>query len=228
MYKYLLVVWLLLIAFTAMAQRPDTTTKVAVKKLGKDTLTATRRDSIKAKKFIPKINKERVFHPDSNHSPHTAVIRSLLIPGWGQIYNHRWWKVPIIYGGLTLLGVAIVYNNTNYNLFLTLSKYREFGTTPVPGQKDYIQAVEYAAQDPQALYDATDGYRRDRDLSILGVFAVWGINVVDAYIDAKFIHSYSIDTDFSFQVSPVLLNQQTFAQNFAGPYIPGLKVTFTF
>ena len=229
MYKYLLVTWLLVFcAVSAMAQKPDTTSRSVVKKNPKDTLVSTRHDTIAARSFIPKVKKERVYHPDSNHSPHLAVMRSLMVPGWGQIYNHQWWKVPAIYTGIGLLGVAIVYNNTYYTEFLALSKYREFGITPVPGNKYYAQAIAYQSLDSQALYDATDGYRRDRDLCILGVFGAWGINMIDAYIEAKFIHSYSVDNDLSMKISPDFINQQMFAQSATGTYIPGIKITFTF
>ncbi len=229
MYKYLLIIWLVAAcAFTATAQKPDTTSKSVVKKSLKDTTAPARHDTVAARSFIPKPAKEKVYHPDTNHSPHKAIMRSLMIPGWGQIYNHRWWKVPVIYTGLTLLGVAIVYNNTYYTEFLALSKYREFGTTPAPTDKYYTQAILYQSLASQALYDATDSYRRDRDLCILGVFGAWGINVIDAYIDAKFIHSYSVDNNLSMKISPGLLDQQMFEQNSAGSYIPGIKITFTF
>jgi hypothetical protein len=153
-----------------------------------------------------------------------------MVPGWGQLYNHRWWKVPIIYGTLGLLVDAIIYNNTYYNEFLALSKYREFGQQPKVGDKYYSQAILYSQQPDQALYDATDGYRRDRDLSILGTVGFWAINAIDAYIDAKFIHSYTVDNNLSMhmRVAPDVINNSMFAQNLSGSYIPGLKVTLTF
>jgi len=229
MYKYLPITWLVVFcSLTAMAQKPDTTSRTAIKKTGKDTLVSTRHDTVVSRQFIPKVKKERVYHPDSNHSPHKAVMRSLMVPGWGQVYNRRWWKVPVIYGGIGLLGWAIVFNNTYYHEFLALSKYREFGTTPQPTDKYYSQAIAYQNLASQALYDATDGYRRNRDLCILGVVGAWGINMIDAYIDAKFIHSYSVDNDLSFRITPDMINQQMFAQNSMGSFIPGIKITFTF
>jgi hypothetical protein len=225
MYKYLLLIWLLAgCSFAGMAQKPDTS-RTAVK--GKtDSLNSKKNDTVVHKAVIPKVKKEKVYHPDSTHSPHTAIMRSLIIPGWGQLYNHRWWKVPVIYGGIGLLGVAIVFNNTNYNLFLALSKYREFGTMPVKGDKYYNQYQLYSQQPDQALYDATDAYRRNRDLCILGVVGAWGINVVDAYIDAKFINSYTVDNNLSMKITPALLNQPMYAQNLSSSFIPGIKITF--
>ncbi|MDB5006139.1 MAG: hypothetical protein JWP45_532 [Mucilaginibacter sp.] len=226
MYRYLfLICFFTTCALNAVAQLPDTTAKTAVK--SKDTLISTRRDTDVSRSFKPRMKKDKAFHPDTTHSPKTAVLRSLLIPGWGQVYNHKWWKVPVIYGGLGLLGWAVVFNNTYYNEFLALSKYREHGVTPTPKDPYYTQYQLYINQPDQALYDATDGYRRNRDLSILGILGAWGINVVDAYIDAKFISAFTIDNNLSMKINPGLLNQPVYALNSYNSYIPAIKITFT-
>jgi len=228
MYKYLLVIcFLAACAFTANAQKPDTAKKSIVLKSSRDSLRSTKRDTAAARLFKPK-KPIKFTQPDTLHSPHKAIMRSLMIPGWGQIYNHRWWKVPVIYGGIGLLGVAIIYNNTNYNEFLALSKYREHGIAPGPKDPYYAQYQLYISQPNQALYDATDGYRRDRDLCILATLGAWGINVVDAYIDAKFISAYTMDNNLSMKISPALINPPVYALNSIGSYIPGIKITFTF
>lgn len=229
MYKYLLITWLLAgFIFTARAQNPDTTGKVVVKSK-MDTLKATQQDTDIIRSNVPKIRKEKVYHPDSLHSPHKAVIRSLIIPGWGQVYNRRVWKVPLIYGALGLFGWGIVFNAQYYKEFLQLSLYRNHLITPKPTDPYYTEYNQYKAANvsDQAIYDAKDGYRRNRDLCILGALAFWGINTIDAYIDAKFIHSYTLDNNFSMRVAPTVINQPMYAQNFAGPYIPGLKITLT-
>jgi hypothetical protein len=238
MYRYLLLLgFIMACCFTAIAQNPDTTAKTPIIKTRADSL-KFKQDSIRQKKaaddttvnttYVPKIKKEKVFKPDTNHSPHTAVIRSLLIPGWGQVYNHRWWKVPLIYTGLGLLGSVIIFNEANYKEFLQLSIYREHGTVVKPGDKYYAQYQQLAGVPDQAIYDANDGYRRNRDLGILGVLGFWGINAIDAYIDAKFMHSYSVDNNLSMHIAPSLLNQQpAYAFNSPTSFIPGLKITFT-
>lgn len=225
MYKYLLLMGLMVSsALTVLAQNPDT----AIIKKEADSLKSKRPDTVVNTSFIPKVEKEKIFHPDTTHDPHKAIIRSLIIPGWGQLYNHRWWKVPVIYGGLGLVSWVVIYNVKYYNEFLVLSKYRENGVFPTQNDKYYADAVLYANSGDQQIYSATDSYRRDRDLGILGIFGVWGINVIDAYIDAKFIHSYTVDNNLSIKITPGLINQPVYAQNFPGAYIPGIKITFTF
>jgi len=171
-----------------------------------------------------------MYRPDSNHSPHTAVLRSLIIPGWGQLYNHQWWKVPIIYGGLGLLAYAYTVNQNTYGPNLIVAKYIEHGVPPKPGQPQYALYQFYIQNNvpSQSVYDLVDGARRDRDLCILGFFGGWGIQLIDAYIDAKFQHSYTMDTDFSFKIAPTVINQESlYADNFNSPIIPGIKLTFT-
>ena len=226
MYKYLIIIFLLTgFAFTAIAQTPQTDTV----RNKKDSLNL-KHDSVTSKRFVPKVTKEeKKYHPDSLHDPHKAVIRSLMIPGWGQIYNHQWWKVPIIYAGLGLLADVIIFNQQQYGPLLVVAKYYERGQTPLPTDPQYAlwKAYQTAGVPQQSVYDYVNSYIRNRDLGILGFMAAWGIQAVDAYIDAKFQHSYTMDTDFSFKVGPTIINQPTYAlQSFNGPVIPGVKLTF--
>ncbi|WP_413668311.1 DUF5683 domain-containing protein [Mucilaginibacter sp. Mucisp86] len=181
--------------------------------------------------FAPKIDplREKIYHPDSSHIPHKAVMRSLMIPGWGQVYNHRWWKVPLIYGGLGLLTSAIIYNQHQYKEYLTISRYRQ-GDPPSPGAPYYDKYIlfrDYQVSDAR-LSDVRENSRRNRDLSIMGFLAVWGIQAIDAYIDAKFLHSYSVDNNLSLRATPGVINQQAYAQDVSFKYIPGIKITCSF
>ena len=229
MQRYIIVIFLLTgFAFSAFAQNPASPTNPAspLKKSKADSL-QEKKDSLKSKPFVPKIGGIKIYHPDSTHSPSKAWHRSVFVPGWGQVYNHQYWKVPVIYTGLTLLVVMYRFNQSAYTEDLAIAKYRERGTSPNPGDKYYALYQAYTGYNDQAINDAVRGYARYRDLSVLLFAAAWGIQTIDAYIDAKFKHSYSMDTDFSVKVVPTLINQQVNAQNFSGAFIPGLKVTFT-
>jgi len=222
-FKYLVLLYLLFGTFlSAIAKQPNTNSPIAF-------IVNKKLYAVTFKRTATEATNDTVYHPDSLHTPHAAVIRSLIIPGLGQLYNRQWWKVPIIYTGLGLLADAVAYNNRYYHEFLALSYYRYFSRTPKSGDKYYTQAQQFAGYTPQQIYDIKDSFRRDRDLSILGFFAAWGLQVIDAYIDAKFRHSYSMDTNLSFRASPVVINQPLYAaQNENGSIIPGIKLTFTF
>jgi hypothetical protein len=216
MYKCLLLACLIIgFGFNAKAQNPDT---VPVKSK-KDSLNRAK-DSVTSKRYYPKITKEKTYNPDTLHSAHKAVMRSLMIPGWGQLYNHRWWKVPIIYTGIGLLVDGIIFNQQYYSSILTEAKLRERGITE--GRNLTYQGIS-----DSDIYSALDSYRRDRDLCILGLVGAWGIQMVDAYIDAKFIRSYTMDNNLSIKISPSVMGQSLYAFSGAGSVIPAIKITFT-
>lgn len=216
MCKCLFLTWFLIgFALVARAQTPDT---VAVQNKA-DSL-ALKQDSAVSKKYVPKITQEKIYHPDSLHDPHKAVMRSLMIPGWGQLYNHRWWKVPFIYAGIGLLIDAVVFNQHYYSIFLKEALLREKG----------IQAGRnplYTNVSDADITSAVNAYVRNRDLCILGTLGAWGIQMIDAYIDAKFIRSYTMDNNLSFKVSPGVIGQPFYAVNNSMSLMPSIKITFT-
>lgn len=237
--RFLTTVFFLSLAFFAMGQTPDT----VAAKAPADTV-IKKIDTVKRTSFAPKIKKEKIYHPDSTHSPSLAVKRSLIIPGWGQYYNRELWylKVPAIYLGLGLLGKAIIDNQKQYKIFLALAKITRTGAgaggPPQSGDKDIyamylkykpeydLYVGQYKASNPD-LESAASGYQRNFQISILSVIVVWGVQAVEAYITAKFINAYTVDNNLSFKVSPTLMNQPMYASNFNGTYIPGIKFTFT-
>jgi hypothetical protein len=205
------------LAVAVKAQQPDT----IVVKNKKDSLNRMK-DSVTSKRYYPKITKEKTYHPDSLHDPHKAVMRSLMVPGWGQLYNHRWWKLPLIYGGLGLLGDVVVYNQHWYKIFLKEALLREKG---IVGTSQNDSRLTLVTNDNVVTY--TNSFRRDRDLGILGFLGGWGIQMIDAYIDAKFIRSYTMDNNLSFKVSPGTIGQPMYAMNSYTTFIPAVKITFT-
>lgn len=160
--------------------------------------------------------KDKVYHPDSTHSPHKALMRSLIVPGLGQIYNRQYWKLPIIYGGFVGLGYSYYVAQTNYKVFLRVAQLQSIGL-------DSLIKAPYKGVPNATILVFKDFYHRNRDLTIIGTVAFWGIQAIDAYIAAKFQHSYTMDNNLGFKVSPTMISQPTtFA--YAG-FVPGLKVT---
>ena len=234
MFKLILsTTFFLSIGFFAMAQDPDTLVRKKA-----DTIIANPKKAdidTAARRFTPKVKKEKVYHPDSTHIPSVAVKRSLILPGLGQIYNRKYWKLPIVYGGLGLLASAIIFNQKYFTQFLALARIKSLGRLPVAGDPEYASYVKYktqydlySAQSLDFFTNASYAYQRNRDLSILGVLGLWGIQAIDAYIDAKFMSSFTVDNDLSMKVTPSLINQPAYAMaNVSNAYIPGIKITFT-
>jgi len=127
------------------------------------------------------------------HSPHKATMYSAVIPGLGQIYNKRYWKLPIIYGAAGIFIYQINYNNDEYN------KYRNAYLDMENGK---ISSFEVYSS-PETLKNIKDNYRRNRDLSVIGLAAVYLLNILDATVDAHFYH-YEINQNLSMRVVPTV------------------------
>jgi hypothetical protein len=217
MYKLVFTFFAILLSTALFAQQPDTV------KINKTDLQNRRQDSITSKPFVPKVRGEKVYHPDSTHSPHKAVMRSLKLPGLGQVYNHQWWKVPLIYGGLGALGYYTAYNYSEYQNLSKEARARR------DGNSEYLKTSKYAniTGTSDIFQNAANSASRNYQLCILGIAAVWGVNIIDAYIQAKFQHSYSMDNNLGLKITPGLISQPLYAFNNIGTFTPVLKVTFT-
>lgn len=152
--------------------------------------------------------------------PRRATVRSLIIPGLGQITNKRWWKVPLIYGGLLLFIDSYNSNNDSYHAFLKEAQYRaEHNGTPDPTNTTYNRYPD------NGIITNKDLYRRNRDLCILGIVSVYAANVIDAYIDAKFFR-FDISDKLSLRVSPTLQTSPQIAAYGEMPN-PAIKISLS-
>ena len=147
--------------------------------------------------------------------PKRALWLALVLPGAGQIYNHKYWKLPIIYGGFLGCTYALLWSQQMY--------------------KDYTQAyLDIMDDDPTTAsynnmlpygYDITgreeqfksifkrkkDFYRKNRDLSIFAFFGVYLLSVIDAYVDAQ-LSTFDITPDLSMKVGPTVIEQKTYSK----------------
>jgi len=126
--------------------------------------------------------------------PRRAAMKSLMLPGLGQIYNKRWWKVPLVYGGFIGIGLVFEFNHRNYQIFLKEAQFRELNP-----QK--TQNPLYAGYTNEGIIQIKDAYRRDRDLSVLAGLGFYAITIIDAYVDAKFFR-FDISDELSLKVQP--------------------------
>ena len=149
--------------------------------------------------------------------PRTAALRSAMLPGLGQIINRRWWKVPLVYGGFVGIGLVYEFNHRYYKIFLKEAQIREFNNTAPDNLKKSGNPL-YARIPPSGIITIKDGYRRNRDLSILGGVAFYAINIIDAYIDAKFFR-FDISDDLTLRVKPTFQRSPVNAQTAPAPGI---------
>lgn len=110
-------------------------------------------------------------------SPLGAVARSAIIPGWGQFYNHSYWKIPVVWGFLGWFGYNYKINNDNYN----------------DNKKLYLQNLNEGVQ---SYYYKTqrDLYHDQRDLFAIYFFIAYFANLIDAYVDAH-LFDFSVSED---------------------------------
>lgn len=176
-----------------------------------DTLLPVNTDTVP---YIPVDSLNKVAEPISNpdsvravikiHSPRKAAIRSAILPGLGQIYNKKYWKLPIIYGALGISGSVFLYNLNNYRdlRFAYKAKF-EAAATP-PDSTNYFKIKpELLPLDQNALRSYRDEFRRNIDYSVIVFILLWGLNVVDATVDAH-LKSFDVSPDlgFKFKLGP--------------------------
>ncbi len=132
----------------------------------------------------------------NNHSPRKAVLYSMILPGLGQVYNRKYWKIPFIYGGAGAFLYYVSYNQMKYR------KFRDALFENKPTGEDAIidgYRIPYSSLDRGTNY-----YRRYRDLSIAGLAGMYLLNVIDAMVDAYFVR-YDITDDLSLKLEPAVI-----------------------
>lgn len=136
------------------------------------------------------------------HSPRTAAIRSAILPGLGQIYNKKYWKLPIVYGALGVCTGVFIYNLNNYKdtRFAYRVKYNMRVSQTDSTLFSQINPL-LKPLDEESLRYYRDQFRRDIDYSVLFFLVLWGLNVVDATVDAH-LKSFDVGPDLSLQVKP--------------------------
>ena len=141
------------------------------------------------------------------HNPRKAAIRSAIIPGWGQIYNRKYWKLPIVYTAIGIPTGLFFYNKawydrTNYAYAVSLSP------NPSPDSlakvhPDLLPLVERNAS--SSLVNYRNDFRRNMDYCVLFFLLAWGLNIVDATVDAH-LKEFNVSPDLSLKLKPVLSN----------------------
>lgn len=137
--------------------------------------------------------KEKAQKP---HSPKRAVILSAVLPGLGQIYNKKYWKLPIIYAGFGGLSYSIFANVRNYRTYREAYKFR------VDEDPTTIDEFEGSVSENNLL-ELKKYYKRNIDLSVIFTAVLYALNLVDAAVDAHLFH-YDISDDLSMHIQPTM------------------------
>lgn len=147
----------------------------------------------------------KMFNPD----PTRAVWLSALFPGLGQLYNRRYWKLPLVVGGFMALGYGTSWNNGMLRDYTRA--YNDLMDND-PTTKSYMDFFPPTTQESsldhqwlsRLLKSRKDFYRRNRDLCIISMIGVYVLAMVDAYVDASLAH-FDISPDLSFQIHPAII-----------------------
>ena len=130
-------------------------------------------------------------------NPRTATIRSAILPGLGQVYNKKYWKVPIIYGALGTTAAVYLYNIDTYR---SLRQAYIYITDTIPANNVLIDP-QFSNLSPTAIRSYRDSFRQNIDYAVLFFLLFWGLNVVDAAVDAH-LKAFDVNDNLSLQIKP--------------------------
>ena len=161
-------------------------------------------DTLKAKSVTEETAKKNKVDTakKKEHSPRIAAIRSAIFPGLGQIYNKKYWKLPIVWGAMGVATGVFVFNFGNYKdtRFAYKVKYnmRVFKTDSALYSK--VRA-DLKPLSEESLRFYRNQFRRDIDYSAIFFLVMWGLNIVDATVDAH-LKSFDVSPDLSLKIKP--------------------------
>jgi len=142
------------------------------------------------------------------HSPTTATLLSLALPGLGQCYNKKYWKVPIIYAGFAGLTYGVIFNQGEYSRFKKAYSYRvDADSATIDEFNGIISDVE--------LLSNVDYYRRNRDLCYIGIGLLYIMNLIDATVDAH-LYDFDVSDNLSLRVQPEFRSMGYNSQPYTG------------
>ncbi|MBR6088190.1 MAG: hypothetical protein IKP84_09940 [Prevotella sp.] len=164
-------------------------------------------------KIVKKAKKAKRDWSTWRPDPKRAMWLAIMLPGAGQIYNRKYWKLPIVYGGFLGCIYAMRWNNQMYldysQAYLDImdkdpktasySKFLHLGNAINSTNIERYKTI---------FKSRKDKYRRWRDLSFIAMMAVYALSIVDAYVDAS-LSQFDISDDLSLRVAPTVVNGNT-------------------
>lgn len=205
------------VVLLSAAAKSDAQTTAKAAPLASDTLTgvlAQQQDTLKL--FVQpdsvKLHKRHRDWATWRPNAKRAMWLAIVLPGAGQIYNRKYWKLPIVYGGFVGCAYAMRWNNQMYRDYS--QAYMDIMDDD-PNTQSYNQFLHLGAkidasnlQRYQNLFKSRkDRFRRWRDLSFFCLVGVYALSVIDAYVDAS-LSEFDISKDLSLKVEPTLINNE--------------------
>ncbi len=148
--------------------------------------------------------------------PTKAGVLAALLPSAGQIYNRRWWKLPLVYGALGGTVYGELYYQKRFRAFVDASNIRNDGDPETVDEGEFTRD----RQDSQ-IARGINVYRRQRDIFVAYTALAYGLQILDAVVDAH-LRDFDISDDLSLQWDPTVLRMPTASA------VPGIGVTLTF
>lgn len=133
----------------------------------------------------------------NQHSPKKATFRSLVLPGWGQAYNKKYWKIPIVYGALGTTAAVFFYNLKTYKALKQAYIY----ASDTSSLNNNLIRSDLRNLSPESIRSYRNSYRQNIDYSVLFFLVFWGLNVVDATVDAN-LKAFDVSNDISLKIKP--------------------------
>lgn len=127
-----------------------------------------------------------------NHDPNKAALYSAIVPGLGQAYNKKYWKIPLVWAGIAGFAYFIDWNNDQYQFYRKNLIYETEKNPNFPNETP-LEASN--------LKSARDNYRRSRDMLVIFGVMFYLLNIVDAHVDAHLIE-FDVNKDLSVQINP--------------------------
>lgn len=154
------------------------------------------------------------------HSPHKASVYSAALPGLGQIYNRKYWKVPIVYAGIGAFTYAGILNRAEYREAREAFVY-------VSNNETYPTDNKYIKYQPNDIISIRDYYRRNMEVSFLLLGVWYALNIIDATVDAHFFY-YDVSEELVLQLKPGMQQQPTYPGSQASVAPLGLTLRLNF
>lgn len=170
---------------------------------------------------LKRLDKDLKIVEDFQPDPTKAVIYSAIFPGLGQIYNKKYWKLPIVYGGFFGVVYAVSWNGSIYGSYR--DGYKDIMLDParrtrwhelVSDPERVLNDAQLLTQTKESIKRKRDNFRRNRDLAIIIGVGLYALCMIDAYVDAQ-LYNFTVTPDLSMTVAPIVWGPSNYSNSVA-------------